>query len=267
MRVAVFGLGYVGCVSASCLANLNHSVVGVDRDEHKISSVNAAISPFYEPGLDELIRTTAGAGTLRATASVSEALEDADVALICVGTPSAKNGNLSLDQLKRVVQDIAAAVKGRSKSLVVAIRSTVFPGTCEDIVIPAFRDNPAVSVVSNPEFLREGIAVKDFMEPGLLVIGGFNRSACETVASLYATLPVQPQIVSLRTAEMIKYSCNAFHAVKVAFANEVGALSEALGIDGREVMATLCADEKLNTSAAYLKPGFAFGGSCLPKDL
>jgi GDP-mannose 6-dehydrogenase len=267
MRVAVFGLGYVGCVSASCLANLNHSVVGVDRDEHKISSVNAAISPFYEPGLDELIRTTAGVGTLRATASVSEALEDADVALICVGTPSAKNGNLSLDQLKRVVQDIAAAVKGRSKSLVVAIRSTVFPGTCEDIVIPAFRDNPAVSVVSNPEFLREGIAVKDFMEPGLLVIGGFNRSACETVASLYATLPVQPQIVSLRTAEMIKYSCNAFHAVKVAFANEVGALSEALGIDGREVMATLCADEKLNTSAAYLKPGFAFGGSCLPKDL
>jgi GDP-mannose 6-dehydrogenase len=189
------------------------------------------------------------------------------VALICVGTPSARNGNLSLDQLERVVQDITIAVRDRSNPLVVAIRSTVFPGTCEDIVIPAFQDNPAVSVVSNPEFLREGIAVKDFMEPGLLVIGGFNRSACETVASLYATLPVQPQIVSLRTAEMIKYSCNAFHAVKVAFANEVGALSEALGIDGREVMATLCADEKLNTSAAYLKPGFAFGGSCLPKDL
>jgi len=267
MRVAVFGLGYVGCVSASCLANLNHSVIGVDRDEHKIASVNSAVSPFYEPGLDQLIRTAAGNGTLRATSSVSEALEQADVALICVGTPSARNGNLSLDQLERVVQDIAIAVRDRSNPLVVAIRSTVFPGTCEDIVIPAFRDNPAVSVVSNPEFLREGIAVKDFMEPGLLVIGGFNRSACETVSSLYATLPVQPQIVSLRTAEMIKYSCNAFHAVKVAFANEVGALSEALGIDGREVMATLCADEKLNTSAAYLKPGFAFGGSCLPKDL
>jgi GDP-mannose 6-dehydrogenase len=267
MRVAVFGLGYVGCVSASCLANLNHSVIGVDRDEHKIASVNSAVSPFYEPGLDQLIRNTAGNGTLRATSSVSEALEQADVALICVGTPSARNGNLSLDQLERVVQDITIAVRDRSNPLVVAIRSTVFPGTCEDIVIPAFRDNPAVSVVSNPEFLREGIAVKDFMEPGLLVIGGFNRSACETVASLYATLPVQPQIVSLRTAEMIKYSCNAFHAVKVAFANEVGALSEALGIDGREVMATLCADEKLNTSAAYLKPGFAFGGSCLPKDL
>jgi GDP-mannose 6-dehydrogenase len=267
MRVAVFGLGYVGCVSASCLANLNHSVIGVDRDEHKIASVNSAVSPFYEPGLDQLIRNTAGNGTLRATSSVSEALEQADVALICVGTPSARNGNLSLDQLERVVQDIAIAVRDRSNPLVVAIRSTVFPGTCEDIVIPAFQDNPAVSVVSNPEFLREGIAVKDFMEPGLLVIGGFNRSACETVASLYATLPVQPQIVSLRTAEMIKYSCNAFHAVKVAFANEVGALSEALGIDGREVMATLCADEKLNTSAAYLKPGFAFGGSCLPKDL
>lgn len=267
MVIAVFGLGYVGCVSAACLANLGHQISGVDRDENKVENVRRGVSPFYEPGLDELVSANVAAGRLTATTSAAEALSTAEIALVCVGTPSAKNGNLSLEQLQRVVQDIAACAGGRSKPLIVAIRSTVFPGTCEQVVIPAFQNCPGVSVVSNPEFLREGAAVRDFMEPGLLVVGGSDAAAVRRTADVYARLDIEPQLVSLRTAEMIKYACNAFHAVKIDFANEIGALSSRLGIDAQEVMATLASDVKLNSSAAYLKPGFAFGGSCLPKDL
>ena len=184
-----------------------------------------------------------------------------------MGTPSEKNGNLDLDQLRRVSQEIAGSLPGRQKPLVVAVRSTVYPGTCEDVVWPQMGGSPLVSVVSNPEFLREGAAVRDFMEPSLLVIGGASPAAVQQVASIYSGLPVEPSIVALRTAEMIKYACNAFHAVKISFANEMGALAGELGIDGAEVMDTLCRDHALNISPAYLKPGFAFGGSCLPKDL
>ncbi|MGH9559696.1 MAG: nucleotide sugar dehydrogenase, partial [Bryobacteraceae bacterium] len=191
----------------------------------------------------------------------------ADVALVCVGTPSERNGNLGLDQLRRATEDIAAACKGRNTPLVVAIRSTVFPGTCEQVVMPALHGLDQVRVVANPEFLREGAAVKDFMEPALVVVGGHDAEAMRRVASLYAGLDVQPCLVALRTAEMIKYACNAFHAAKIGFANEIGALAEVLGVPPGEVLATLCRDDKLNISAAYLKPGFAFGGSCLPKDL
>jgi GDP-mannose 6-dehydrogenase len=187
--------------------------------------------------------------------------------MACVGTPSERNGNLGLDQLKRAVEEIALSLAGRSKPLTLAIRSTVFPGTCEEVVIPALAKFPQVSVVSNPEFLREGSAVKDFREPSLVVVGGSDSAAVRKVASLYDALGVEARLVSLRTAEMIKYACNAFHAVKISFANEVGALSAKLSIDAREVMTTLCYDTRLNISAAYLKPGFAFGGSCLPKDL
>jgi GDP-mannose 6-dehydrogenase len=267
MQVAVFGLGYVGCVSAACLAKLGHSVVGVDRDENKVRSIGAGKSPFYEPGLDQLVAENAASGRITATVSVGAALRDARIALVCVGTPSEKNGNLDLEQLRRVIADIAACTQARPQPLIVAIRSTVFPGTCEEVVIPAFDRCPAVAVVSNPEFLREGVAVKDFMEPGLVVVGGSDPEAVRRVAELYASLNVTPSLVSLRTAEMIKYACNAFHAVKIAFANEIGALGATLDIDAREVMATLTSDVKLNSSAAYLKPGFAFGGSCLPKDL
>ena len=207
------------------------------------------------------------AGRLSATVSLAEALADADVALICVGTPSEKNGNLGLDQLRRVSQEIAASLPGRTKPLIVAVRSTVYPGTCEEIVLPAMGGSPLVSVVSNPEFLREGAAVSDFMEPSLLVVGGSSPEAVQQVAAIYSGLPVEPSLVALRTAEMIKYACNAFHAVKISFANEIGALAGELGIDGAEVMDTLCRDHSLNISPAYLKPGFAFGGSCLPKDL
>ncbi len=265
--VAVFGLGYIGSVTAACLAQIGRRVIGTDKDAYKVDCINSARAPFFEPGLEEIVRNAVREGRLKATVSTSEALAEADVALICVGTPSKKNGDLGLDQLTRVSEDIAEGSKNRTKDLIVAVRSTVFPGTCDDGVIPKFAGNPRVTVVSNPEFLREGIAVNDFMFPSLLVVGGHDSAAAARVAAIYDGLPVEACIVSLRTAEMIKYACNCFHAVKIAFSNEIGALSSELGVDGNEVMATLCRDEKLNISRAYLRPGFAFGGSCLPKDL
>jgi GDP-mannose 6-dehydrogenase len=266
-RIAVLGLGYVGCVSAACLAEIGHRVTGVDRDGFKVESVRAGRAPFFEPGLEEIVARNVAAGRLSATVSLAEALADAEIALVCVGTPSERNGNLGLEQLRRVSEEIGGLLAGRSQPLVVAVRSTVYPGTCEEIVAPALQGSAAVSVVSNPEFLREGAAVRDFMQPSLLVVGGADPGVVARVASIYKRLPVRPSLVALRTAEMIKYACNAFHAVKVAFANEVGALAGELGIDGGEVMETLCQDTVLNISTAYLKPGFAFGGSCLPKDL
>jgi GDP-mannose 6-dehydrogenase len=265
-RISVFGLGYVGSVTAACFANLGYRVIGVDRDEIKIRSIQEGKAPFYEPGLEELIAANVEAGRLSVTASTGEAIDRSDIALICVGTPSERNGNLGLDQLRRVIADIAEELRRTPKRFIVAVRSTVFPGTCEEVVLPALSGLDA-AVVSNPEFLREGVAVKDFVEPSLIVAGGSTADAAAEVASLYEPLGVPASMVSLRTAEMIKYACNTFHAVKIAFANEIGALASKLGVDGQEVMATLCQDTRLNISPAYLKPGFAFGGSCLPKDL
>jgi GDP-mannose 6-dehydrogenase len=263
--VAVVGLGYVGCVSAACLAHLGHKVIGIDRDENKVASILRARAPFYEPGLEELIAAARQTGRLEASTSV-EAL-DADIVLICVGTPSERNGNLDLSYLRRCAAEIAGSIRNPDSRMIVAVRSTVYPGTCEDVVAPYFAAFPNVRLLSHPEFLREGSAVKDFLEPALIVVGGEDRQALSEVAELYAALPLQASLVSLRTAELIKYSCNAFHALKVSFANEIASLAGRLGIDGDEVMQTLCQDEKLNVSRAYLKPGFAFGGSCLPKDL
>jgi GDP-mannose 6-dehydrogenase len=266
-RIAVFGLGYVGCVTAACLAKLGHSVIGVDIDEYKVRSVLEGRSPFYEPGLEALIAETLAAKTLTATTDANDALAKSSIAMICVGTPSQKNGNQDLQQLERVSRQIAAHLEQRRKPLTVAVRSTVFPGTCEQVVIPALGSSAEAIVVSHPEFLREGQAVRDFLEPPLLVVGGSNADAVASVASLYRSLSAEPCRVSLGTAEMIKYACNAFHALKVAFANEIGTLCDQRGVSGAEVMDTLCRDVTLNLSRAYLKPGFAFGGSCLPKDL
>ena len=266
MKIAVLGLGYVGSVTGACLAELGHTVFGVDRDGFKVESIRAGRAPFYEPGLEELIVRGVQAGRLMATTSMAEAIIDADVAILCVGTPSERNGNIGLGQLRRACEEIAGALPGRSERLIVTVRSTVFPGTCREVVLPALR-GANVAVVANPEFLREGTAVRDFMEPTLVVVGGDDRDAMETVASLYAPLNAEMALVSLGTAEMIKYACNAFHAVKISFANEIGAVCGKLNIPAVEVMETLCKDTKLNSSAAYLKPGFAFGGSCLPKDL
>lgn len=258
-KIAVLGLGYVGCVTAACLSRLGHQVTGVDRDEFKVRSVLDGKAPFYEPGLEALVRENVSAGRLTASASLRNTLEKSEIALICVGTPSEKNGNLGLEQLRRVAAEIGAA----GSKVIVAVRSTVFPGTCEEVVAPLVGG----AVVSNPEFLREGSAVNDFFSPPLLVVGGSDPCATEAIANLYSGLNVQPCLVSLRTAEMIKYACNAFHAVKIGFANEVGALCSKLGVSGDEVMDTLCRDHALNISPAYLKPGLPFGGSCLPKDL
>ncbi|HEU0119528.1 MAG TPA: nucleotide sugar dehydrogenase [Bryobacteraceae bacterium] len=267
-KIAVVGLGYVGCVSAACFSRLGHQVIGVDRDEYKVRSVNEGIAPFFEPGLEELIAAGRQAGRLSATTSLDEALAQSDIALLCVGTPSEKNGNLGLDQLRRVTAEIAAHVPGRNgQPLIVAVRSTVFPGTCDEVLGSVLGEMPGVAIVSNPEFLREGTAVKDFLEPSIIVVGGHDRSAVEEAAGIYSGLPGETCLVSLRTAEMIKYACNAFHALKISFANEIGTLSASLGVSPAEVMDTVCRDTHLNISPAYLKPGFAFGGSCLPKDL
>jgi len=206
-------------------------------------------------------------GRLSATTSLERAIEQADIALICVGTPSERNGNLGLEQLRRVCSQIATSWASETRRLIVAVRSTVFPGTCEQLAAECLGGSGRFTVVSNPEFLREGNAVCDFLEPSLLVVGGDDGPAVEKVAALYRSLAMEACLVSLRTAEMIKYACNTFHALKVAFANEMGALSGTLGISASEVMNTLCRDTKLNISRAYLQPGFAFGGSCLPKDL
>jgi GDP-mannose 6-dehydrogenase len=266
-NVVVMGLGYVGCVSAACLAEIGHSVLGVDRDINKVEAVRKAHAPFYEAGLDRLIHNNVTAGRLLAGALDEKALDAADIVMLCVGTPSQPNGNIDLSHLRRVCEEISAMLQRRTKNLIIAVRSTVFPGTCESLLESVFAYREDVNIVSNPEFLREGTAVKDFMEPSLLVVGGSTDDAAQTVAGLYASLPGEVSIVSLRTAEMIKYACNAFHALKIGFANEIGSLASILGVNPEQVMTTMCRDTKLNISSAYLKPGFAFGGSCLPKDL
>src|SRR5688572_1279257 len=246
--VAVFGLGYVGCVTAACLASLGHRVIGVDKDPHKVDSVQNGRSPFFEPGLDDLVSAQVAASRLSATTSASDAIRDADIVMICVGTPSKRDGNLTTDFLQRAsveIREVLPARAGGKAPLVVAVRSTVFPGTCEEVIAPAI--GPGPTVVVHPEFMREGSAIRDFERPPLLVFGGPD-AAVRQVAALYAPLEVEPTFVSTRTAEMIKYACNTFHAVKIGFANEIGTLCSKLNIDGNEVMATLCRDVTLNIS-------------------
>lgn len=257
----------MGCVSAACLAKLGHRVYGVDKDEAKVASVLDGRAPFYEPGLEEVVQEGVASGRLTASTELGPCLAEADIALVCVGTPSAKNGNLSVEQLERVFGEMQRHLAGRTRPLIIAVRSTVFPGTAEELLRPLVAEFPRVAIVSNPEFLREGTAMRDFMKPSLVVVGGEDQEAVAAVAGLYDPLGVQACLVSLRTAEMIKYCCNAFHALKIAFANEVGTLAGRLDVSPVEVMETLCQDTQLNISSAYLKPGFAFGGSCLPKDL
>lgn len=266
-NVVIMGLGYVGCVSSACLAEIGHTVYGVDRDVHKVEAMRRGESPFYENGLQQLVEKNVSSGTLKVGALDAEVLSKADVVMLCVGTPSQANGNIDLSHLRRVCEDIAHLLQRRDKRLVIVVRSTVFPGTCETLLSDVFSRYSDVDIASNPEFLREGCAVKDFMEPSLIVVGGSSDEAARSVAQLYAGLPGELAIVSLRTAEMIKYACNAFHALKIGFANEIGSLASRLGVEPEQVMSTICLDTKLNISRAYMKPGFAFGGSCLPKDL
>ena len=273
MKVSVFGLGYVGSVSAASFAADGHTVVGVDVNPDKVASLNEGRSPIVEKGLDELIRDTAADGRLRATTDTREAVDGTDLSLICVGTPSRKNGSLDLTYLERVCEQIGEALRDKNGYHVVVVRSTVLPGTTHGVVIPALERTSGkqygtgFGVAVNPEFLREGTALHDFRNPPMTLVGHNYTSDAEPTQALYSKVDADMVTTSIRTAEMIKYASNTWHALKVCFANEVGNLCKRLDIDSHEVMDIFCRDEKLNLSSYYMKPGFAFGGSCLPKDV
>jgi GDP-mannose 6-dehydrogenase len=273
MRIAVFGLGYVGCVSAACLARRGHEVVGVDTNRQKVDRVAAGHAPVLEPGLPELVADGVAAGRLSATDDARSAIARTELSLICVGTPSASNGSLGLDALERVARSIGEALGASEARYTVVVRSTVLPGTTEGVVLPLLESESGrtagvdFGLAVNPEFLREGTAIADFEDPPKTVIGELDEQSGEVTAELYGGVTGPLFRVPLRVAEMAKYVDNAFHATKIAFANEVGALCRALDVDSHEVIAPFLADRKLNISEAYLRPGFAFGGSCLPKDL
>jgi GDP-mannose 6-dehydrogenase len=274
MRVAVFGLGYVGTVSAACLAANGHDVWGVDPDEMKVAAISAGHSPVVEPGLQPLLAKSVAAGTLHASVSPVAAMENADVSLLCVGTPSSTSGEANLAYIYRVVEDLVQPLTESPPAQgchTIVIRSTVPPGTVDDVtavVQSAFGETGLdVTVAVCPEFLREGTGIADFLSPPYTVIGASDLRAIDTVSQLFAFLGAPLRVVHPRTAEALKYACNAFHATKVSFANELGRILSRLGVDSREVMEIFCEDTALNISPKYLRPGFAFGGSCLPKDL
>jgi len=273
MKVSVFGLGYVGSVSAACFAEDGHTVVGVDVADAKVQSINEGRSPIVEKGLDELIKSNAANGRLRATTNTGDAVRGTDISLICVGTPSRKNGSLDLSYLERVAEQIGDALKDKDSYHVVVVRSTVLPGTTHDVVIPALertsgkKYGTGFGVTVNPEFLREGTAIHDFRNPPLTLVGHNYQSDANPTQALYARVDAPIETTTIRTAEMMKYASNTWHALKVTFANEIGNVCKRVGIDSHEVMSIFCKDEKLNLSSYYMKPGFAFGGSCLPKDV
>jgi len=273
MRVSVFGLGYVGSVSAASFAADGHGVIGVDVNPAKVDSVNSGRSPIVEPGLDDLMRTVHQEGRLRATTSTADAVHSTDLSLLCVGTPSRKNGSLDLSYLERVCEQVGEALRDKPDYHVVVVRSTVLPGTTHDVVIPALerqsgkKYGEGFGVSVNPEFLREGTALKDFRQPPLTLVGHNHAADAAGTTALYAGVDAPIVTTSIRVAEMMKYTSNAWHALKVCFANEIGNLCKQLEVDSHDVMGIFCRDDKLNLSPYYLKPGFAFGGSCLPKDV
>jgi GDP-mannose 6-dehydrogenase len=312
MKVSVFGLGYVGCVSAACLAGMGHEVIGVDVNRVKVDLVNDGKAPVVEERIGELVAEVVTAGSLRATTDVREAIAGSEVSLVCVGTPSEPNGSLCTTYLERVTEEIGAALaekqaerqgekrtgrltgeqdgeqaerragaqdgergeqSGRGLRHTVVFRSTMLPGTCLNLLVPLLEKHVGglagvdVGVAVNPEFLREGTSVRDFFDPPKTVVGELDPASGDTVLELYGGLPGEVFRVPIPTAEAIKYADNAFHGLKIGFANELGAVCQALGVDSHQVMDVFLADRKLNISPAYLRPGFAFGGSCLPKDL
>ncbi len=276
MKLAVVGLGYVGTVTAACMASNGHDVWGVDVDAAKVEEICAGRSPVAEPGLDALVGQAVADGTLHATTSCAEALDGADVSLVCVGTPSTARGGTDLSFVRRAVDDIVAALRVARPPAAgqhsVVIRSTVPPGTVEDVVLPALAGGLAGTQVTTgaamcPEFLREGTGIADFFAAPFIVAGTSDPGVAEAVTAMFGFLGQPVRIVDVRTAEALKYACNAFHATKVSFTNEISRLFRLLDVDAREVMSLFCEDRVLNISASYLRPGFAFGGSCLPKDL
>ena len=273
MKISVFGLGYVGCVSAACLARDGHTVIGVDVDTQKVATAASGRSPVMESGLEALMEEAARAGRLRATSDGRAAVQQSDVSLICVGTPSNGNGSLDLQYVDRVCMELGKALASKKGYHVVVLRSTVLPETVEGRLIPLLEEHSKRSagmdfgVCMNPEFLREGSSIEDYDHPCHIVIGELDARSGDVVERMYEAVKAPVVRTAIRTAEMLKYVNNAYHALKVSFANEIGNLCAAHGIDGQEVMELFCRDRRLNISPAYLKPGFAFGGSCLPKDL
>jgi GDP-mannose 6-dehydrogenase len=272
MKISIMGLGYVGAVSAGCLAKQGHEVIGVDPQQAKVDLINAGKTPIIEKDIGEIIERAVAEGRLRATTDVLEAVRYTDISLICVGTPSLGNGHIDLKYVRRVCEEIGTALKDHPGHTVV-VRSTMLPGTMRNVVIPALETASGLKagedfgVCLNPEFLREGTAVHDYFHPPKTVIGELDRASGDVLVKLYDGLPGPVIRTDYETAEMVKYADNTWHALKVAYANEIGNICKALGLDSHKLMEIFCQDTKLNLSPYYLKPGFAFGGSCLPKDV
>jgi len=271
--ISVFGLGYVGTVTAACLAYRGNNVIGVDLSQPKVEAINSGNSPIVEPRVSEIIADSHKANRLHATSSAEAAVMNSEISFLCVGTPGLRNGKLDLGHIEPVCREIGEILKKKNSFHLVVLRSTVLPGTAETIVVPTLgkssgkRMGPDFGVCVNPEFMREGTAVADFLEPAMTVIGAVDKAHSALVRELYAWTPGRMFETSFRSAEMLKYVCNAWHAVKIAFANEIGTLARELDVDAESVMEMFVSDTKLNISPIYLKPGFAFGGSCLPKDV
>jgi len=273
MRISIFGMGYVGAVCAGCLANRGHRVIGVDISEVKVDLINEGKSPIVEPGLDELLRRGVAAGRIRATTDTADAIANSELSMICVGTPSKKNGDLDLHFIEGVVREISAVLKEKEERHTIVVRSTVLPGTVKEFIVPLLEETSGkragrdFGVAVNPEFLRESTAIADYDAPPMTVIGEWDTESGDQLATIYAELPAPIIRKPIEIAEMVKYTCNVWHATKITFANEIGNIAKGLGVDGRQVMDVICQDRKLNLSSYYLRPGYAFGGSCLPKDV
>lgn len=267
MKISVFGLGYVGAVTAGCLASRGHTIVGVDVQQEKVDAINAGHAPIIEPGLPELMEDGVRHGRIKATLDCDEAIRETEASIVCVGTPSAESGALDLGFIRQVSAQIAAAVQAKASPHRLLFRSTMLPGSTrslvEEVLVEAIASGN-LDVFYYPEFLREGTAVDDFQDPSLVVLG--TRDGDEPEASI-RSLVGKCRFVNWETAEMIKYACNAFHATKITFANEIGRLGKRLGVDARAVMDLVSSDTKLNISSYYMRPGNPFGGSCLPKDV
>ena len=273
MNISIFGLGYVGCVSLACLARDGHEVIGVDVDRTKLELIAAGKTPVVEEGMVELVAAAAASGRMRVTDDVRDAVANTEISLVCVGTPSAANGNQDLSAIHRLSADLGAALKDKASPHVIVFRSTLAPGTVEDVIRPIVedasgkRDGEHFHLCFQPEFLREGSSIRDYDKPPFTIVGANADYPVEVLRALFGHLPCAFHTTSVRAAEMVKLCCNNFHALKITFANETARLCGSLGVDPFEVMDLLCKDTQLNISKAYLKPGYAFGGSCLPKDL